>query len=231
VVQDDGRTFGTCIQYGAYGEPIACKYDPATSALTNLVGSFVRAASLDGHYVGSANAERHAPFSSQAIYDGSALGYPVDAYCATNSGCLADARDFVSDSLIVGTSSIPPPGVVGSTAVLVPTAFFYTKSEGVVRLPDLPGGADAGGAYAVSADGRLIVGFGTDERGQQAVVWRDRVPCALEDLILNAGGTVPAGFTLADVRALSTDARVLAGNGTDDQGHPSGYRVVLPHAP
>ena len=51
---------------------------------------------------------------------------------------------------------------------------------------------------------------------------------ALEDLVPELGGEIPPGWSLRDVSALSADGHVLAGNGINPDGHPEGFRVVLP---
>jgi uncharacterized membrane protein len=99
------------------------------------------------------------------------------------------------------------------------------------RLPDLSEGEQAAGAYAISRDGRLIVGFGSDAAGQQAVVWMEGVPTTLEELLLDFGAEAPDGWRLLDIRAMSADARVLVGNATNAEGAPEGFRVVLPSTP
>jgi hypothetical protein len=63
------------------------------------------------------------------------------------------------------------------------------------------------------------------------VIWVERVPMLLADLLSASGGALPAGFQLRDVRAISADGRTFAGNGTNAAGAPEAYRVVLPQAP
>lgn len=235
VVLDDGTMFGTCIQYRAYGQPLGCRWRaPAQLDLLGL--SHVYAADADGHYAGTAFPDRHAPFMAQAIYDATALGYPADVYCGPTTGCEAHARDFArvegAATIVVGTSSLPPFGNTPSDPPnLRETAFVYTADGGMTRLPDLAGGADASGAFAISEDGRTIFGFGSDERGRQAVVWIEREPRALEDLLLDQGGELPPGFSLGEVRAVSADGRILAGNGFNGSGNPEAFRISFPPAP
>lgn len=225
AVADDGLVWGTCIQYAAYGEPIACRKAPG-GPVDLALGSFVYAVDEARHFSGEANAERHAPPSSRAIYDGSALPFPINLLCDPPTGCHAGAYDFSADgTVVVGTASIPtsPPPSSG----LYQTAFVYTTSEGMVALPDLDGGERTSAAYAVSKDGRIIAGYGNDERGQQAVLWIDRRPRALEDIVLDAGGCLPEGWSLREVRAMSSDGRVLVGNGINAAGDPEGFRLTL----
>jgi uncharacterized membrane protein len=231
AVRDDGHVYGTCIQYGAYGEPLACAFAAIGSVETFLLGH-VYAADAAGNFAGTRQAERHAPYQSTATYNGAALPYPDGVVCSQmTGGCLAEARDFASGGpLIVGTAHVPASAA--DPATLIDTAFTFNGQEGVAAsLPDLPGGAQASGAYAVSANGRVIAGFASDSAGQQAVVWLARTPSLLADLLRDAGGTLPAGFQLLDVRAISADGRTFAGNGTNADGAPEAFRVVLPRAP
>lgn len=100
----------------------------------------------------------------------------------------------------------------------------------MLRLDDLPGGEEASGAFAVSADGRIIAGFGSDEAGKQAVLWIDRKPITLAAVMHEAGIEVPFGWTLSQVEAISDDGRVLVGNGFDPNGVAKGFQVALPEA-
>ncbi len=232
AVVDDGRVFGICHQYGAYGEAIGCVY--ADQTIDILPGaSTISAADSGGNYAGALNPERHAGgvFGPNAVYDGSQLGYPPGSYCGPNVGCSSVAQAFsVGGAVIAGTSSAPPPSPEGQlvTSPLVERAFLYTNAEQFVVLPDLEGGDDASGAYAVDASGRLIAGFGRDADGTHAVVWIDRVPIALEQLVAEAGGDIPDGWELTEVRAMSPDARTFVGNGVNPDGKPEGFRVILP---
>jgi uncharacterized membrane protein len=230
VVRDDGRVYGNCLQYGAYGEPLACLFAALGSVDTFGVGH-VYAADAAGNFAGTRHAERHAPFSSVATYNGTTLPYPDAIPCNPGtSGCEAEARDFSSGGvLIVGTSNVPAAGSADPTRFR--TAFTFSQDQGALSLPDLPDGERASGAYAVSANGRVIAGFASDAQGRQAVVWLERAPTLLADLLQAAGGQLPTGFRLLEVRALSTDGRTFVGNGTNGDGAPEAFRIVLPVAP
>jgi hypothetical protein len=232
AVLDDGTVFGTCIQVGAYGEPLACRYAGPDSVRTMALGH-VFAADASGNFAGTRNAERHAPFHSFAMYNGAELPYPDGRTCTANMGCQAEARDFSDGgSVIVGTSCVPAVGT-GTSGIppLFDTAFVYTQAQGSLHLPDLADGEESSGAFAVSRNGGVIGGFGTDDDGQQAVIWTDGLPVRLEDLLLDAGGELPDGWRLSEVRAMSADGRTFAGNGTNPEGAPEGFRVALPSAP
>jgi hypothetical protein len=230
TVRDNGRIYGTCLQFGAYGEPLACFFAGPGSVETFLFGK-VFAADDAGNLAGTRQAERHAPFQSSATYNGTALPYADGVTCSPSmGGCLAEARDFSSGgALVVGTSHVPTPS--SGFSALFDIAFTFSQDQGSSSLPDLAGGALASGAYAVSADGRVIAGFGSDANGQQAVLWLERTPLLLADLVHEAGGQVPGGFRLLEVRAMSADARTFVGNGTNAEGAPEAFRIVLPSAP
>ena len=49
----------------------------------------------------------------------------------------------------------------------------------------------------------------------------------LLDRIVDAGGQVPAGWALEEVRAVSVDGRTFAGNGLNPSGHSEAFRVVF----
>lgn len=232
VAHDDGTLFGTCVQYAAYGQPLACRFQPP-SQIDILPFSHVYAANEAGDYSGTAISGHHQPFGAHAVFDQVVLPYPADTSCSPLAGCSAAARDFLlrddGSAVVVGTSMIPDPNVLPTQdQELFEVAFVYTAAEGVIRLPDLPGGEVASGAYAVAADGSLIAGFATDAGGKQAVLWIDGAPVALEDLLVDAGTTMPEGFQLEELRALTDDGRVAVGYGRNAQGFTEGFRVVLP---
>jgi probable HAF family extracellular repeat protein len=223
VALDDGTVFGTCIQYAAYGEPLGCKFK---TALEQIGGSRIFAAD-DAHYAGTQQAERHAPSSSYALYDGGGVGYPPQVRCYPYTGCQAAIRDFsAGGEVLVGTSLLPLGGLP-----LREFALRYSAVEGSTTLPDLEGGELASGAFAISTDGRVIGGYGSDERGRQATLWIDRMPRALEDVLLDEGATLPDGWSLREIRALSRDGRVLVGNGVNPEGVAQAFRVTLRTAP
>lgn len=227
AVLDDGLVFGTCIQFAAYGEPIGCRFD-GPNDLRTLPASYIHRAS-EGHYAGTTHSERHAPFTTRAVFDGQPLPFPIDAGCSANTGCRADAYDFTNDGAsIVGTFLLPDPWSAPGSSPLRKGAFLYPPTFIWTRLSDLRGGEEASGAYAISLDGRTIVGFGSDDGGQQALVWTDGTPYRADELVLRAGGTIPAGWQLRELRAMSADGKVWVGNGINPDGHEEGFRIVMP---
>jgi hypothetical protein len=228
VVLDDGTVWGTCNQFGVIGVPIACRWN-GPGDIDVLSASHVYAADAAYDWGGTQAPPRLGPFIWRAIFNGMALPFPADTFCSVAGGCEAEVRDFsLGGAVIVGTATLPAPGGPAPGPVPhLPTAFVYTSLEGMLRLPDLAGGAEASGAYAITPDGLVIGGFGTDASGQEAVVWIDRAPVRVEDLVLDAGGELPEGWMLLDVRAISDDGRVLVGNAINPAGNPEGYRIAF----
>jgi len=112
-------------------------------------------------------------------------------------------------------------------------AFRWTAQGGMMPLGDLPGGAFQSWAYAVSADGSVVVGrasiegacgpFGCGSAGR-AFIWdqahgmRDLVQVLITEYGLNL-----TGWTLTEARGISADGRTIIGNGTNPAGNLEGW--------
>lgn len=113
------------------------------------------------------------------------------------------ARDVSHDgSVVVGA------GTIGS--------FRWTAADGIVALPDLPGGTLAGSAFAVSGDGTVIGGYSSSTSGEEAFRWTQATGMVgLGDL---AGG----GFG-SRIYGASLDGAVLVGYGASASGTEAMY--------
>jgi uncharacterized membrane protein len=236
VALNSGDFFGACIQAGAYGERLLCHVTTAGVFETNGPGD-VFAGDEAGHLVGTTYPERHAggvtgPRGYESGLLSSPLDYPINTECIIPHQCSAIGRAFTANPVtIVGTALVPPVGHTSlDSTPLINVGFVVTEGEGVARLADLAGGDENSGAYAIDGSGRVIGGFGTDASGQHAVVWVDRVPQLLTDVIASAGGSVPDGWQLSEVRAMSNNGLTFAGNGTNPAGEPEAFVAVLPCA-
>jgi uncharacterized membrane protein len=231
VILDDARVFGTCLEAGAYDDPLACRFDPS-GAVTIYDHGHVFAANQAGTIAGTRTSIRSEALHSHATCNGSVLPYPNGADCTgPSTACMAEARDFaLGGARIVGTSRVPEPGVnPEAEPALLDTAFVYSPATGALGLSNLDFGLAATGAYAINGGGRVIAGYGTDDRGQEALVWVDGTPERVEDVLLRAGGSVPEGWQLFEVTAMSSDTRTLVGNGSNPDGAPEAFRIVLPN--
>jgi probable HAF family extracellular repeat protein len=100
-------------------------------------------------------------------------------------------------------------------------------------LGDLPGGSDSW-ASGVSADGSVVVGFGTDADGEKAFIWdpehgmRDLFTVLVTEQGL--GGAL-TGWTLLEATAISADGRTIVGYGFNPAGQVEPWRVQLTPVP
>ncbi|MGD9690850.1 MAG: PEP-CTERM sorting domain-containing protein [Phycisphaerales bacterium] len=100
----------------------------------------------------------------------------------------------------------------------------------VIGLGDLPGGEFNSSANDASADGSIIVGYGTSETSGflgEAVFWDADGVHSIRDTLVNAGQDL-TGWSLQVANAVSADGRTIVGNGTDPDGNPQGWIAVLP---
>ncbi len=228
VVLDDGRVFATCYQYGVYFA-IGCRYD-APERVQPISEPF--AADSANNVAGRRNPNRYDP-NTYLVYNNTTIPYTSPACRPPFWECVGQPRDFSEGgAVVVGTSRVPAAGIgaYDPPGPVFETGWFFTASGGSERLSDLEGGSEETGAYAVSSDGRVIAGFGTDDEGKTAVVWLEGVPIVVADVVREQGGALPEGFRLLEVRALSADTLTLAGNGVNADGNPEGFRVALASA-
>ena len=84
------------------------------------------------------------------------------------------------------------------------TAFIWTEEEGMMGLADLQGGNLSGSALAVSDDGAVVAGTGSDEDGLKAVRWvNGGMPQVLGDL--------PAGTLSSSAQGISATGTYIVG--------------------
>lgn len=109
--------------------------------------------------------------------------------------------------------------------------------KGVQGLGDLPGGAFQSWAYAVSADGSIIVGRATIEgtpgpfgggSAPRAFIWD--AANGIRDLqaVLIAGGAAIQGWSLHEARGISADGSTFTGTGVNAQGQFEAWYATIP---
>jgi uncharacterized membrane protein len=98
-------------------------------------------------------------------------------------------------------------------------------------LGDLPGGSQPFSyAFAVSADGKTVVGMGTDDQLQSmAYIWHhQRGMRNLKNVLVNDYGlTHVAGWTLKEARAVSMFGTTIAGWGINEDGDEEAWLARL----
>jgi uncharacterized membrane protein len=230
---DDGQIIGDCVQQGISGSAgFDCRFTPPDTLAIVANMTHVFDADAQGNRVGTRLPSRYeASFAgAQAYFNERALPYP-EGTCMRPNICHTEAHGLTTGGgVIVGIGRLPPvaPETSSASDGLLETAFTYSTSEGMLRLPDLVGGDDASGAYAVTEDGRVVGGFGDSGEGPRATLWIDRLARTVEDLLASAGASPPTGWRLLDVTDFSADGRTLIGNGLNADGNPEGYRIDFP---
>lgn len=230
LVLDDASMYGWCLLYSNPDGAGGCIVDPAGN-LTSLSQIWqIHVADLTGNYGGNTVGSEYFPDISRAFLNGNVLqginGCDV-------SYCEGDVQDFSAGAKVaVGTGVRHEYVTQGEDYIVryMHAAFVHTADNPMRALPDLPGESENAGAYAISDDGAIIGGYGHDREGMHAVVWIDRQPKRLRDLIIGAGGTLPAGYRPFEIRVMSADGRVFAGNGVHVDGTREPFRAVLPRA-
>ncbi len=110
-------------------------------------------------------------------------------------------------------------------------AFRWTVAGGRLDLGDLPGGPSQSWATALDGSGARVVGWGSTTAGHEAMLW-DAIHDMrrVVDVLANYGVTLPAGWTLREVTAISSNGRFLVGTG-DHLGHTEAWRADLSTLP
>ncbi|NRA00706.1 MAG: PEP-CTERM sorting domain-containing protein, partial [Myxococcales bacterium] len=123
-------------------------------------------------------------------------------------------------SVVVGMSDNACNGAIqllpGSCAY---TAFRWTEEGGMVGLGDLPGGYFGSGAYAVSADGSVVVGEGisaSSTPGYEAFQWT-------QGSGMLGLGDLPGGGFYSKALAVSASGAVVVG-GSHSASGPEAFR-------
>ncbi len=97
-------------------------------------------------------------------------------------------------------------------------------------LGDLPGGRFLSTAAGVSADGRVIVGYGSDDTGVDAFVWTAEAGMrSIKQVLIEAGlGAAVEGWSLGEATGISADGRRVCGFGFDPSGLVRAWVAELP---
>jgi len=88
-----------------------------------------------------------------------------------------------------------------------------------------------GKAYAVSADGRIVVGgyHSPVPTFPPAFIWDERSGQRdLRDVLIEDFGLDLSGWTLQRATGISADGRVIVGDGVNPAGYPEGWVAVIP---
>ena len=107
-------------------------------------------------------------------------------------------------------------------------AFRWTAAEGMVALGVLPGPLFHSQATDVSGDGSVIVGTSTSA-GQTSTpfIWTESEGMRKVYDVLSELGVDLTGWSLENVRGISSDGRTLVGWGKNPDGRPEAWIAIL----
>jgi probable HAF family extracellular repeat protein len=142
----------------------------------------------------------------------------------------------IQDIGSLGTGETSARAITPDGAVVVGRsdgrAFRWTSAQGMVELPDLPGGRLNAYAKAISADGTIVVGTGqsTPSGGDEPVIWLPGRSAAtsLTGYLQDELHLDLAGWSLGTCEGISADGTVLVGYGTAPGGVRQAWAAVIP---
>jgi len=104
-----------------------------------------------------------------------------------------------------------------------------SSTTGMVSLGDLWGGDVDSRSLDISADGTVIVGYGTSLIGREACLWdADRNIVTMHDLLTATYGLDLIGWTLMETTGISDDGQVFVGYGINPAGYGEAWIAVIP---
>jgi uncharacterized membrane protein len=98
-------------------------------------------------------------------------------------------------------------------------------------LGDLPGGDFASRAYGVSGDGKIVVGVGNSDIGDEAVIWFEGDLYNLKAYLLKKLGLQVKGWTLIAATHISADGKNIVGFGTNPDGETEAWIANIERSP
>ena len=102
----------------------------------------------------------------------------------------------------------------------------------MVGLGDLSGGSVDSAAWAVSADGSVVVGQGRSASGDEAFLWISGGTMQnLRDLLIAGGTTGLTNWKLDRATGVSADGSTIVGVGTNSSGEREAWIATVPKSP
>jgi probable HAF family extracellular repeat protein len=162
------------------------------------------------------------------VFSSMAFGASADGQVVAGRGATPDGDRAFRWTAAEGMVGLPGTGpdtnsfagaVSGDGSVIVGSmwgdgnfAFRWTAGSGMVSLDDFPGGLVESAAYGVSADGSVVVGYGTSSNGYEVFRWT--ATNGLENL-----GDLPGGDVDGYGSAVTADGQVIVGGSRATNGN------------
>jgi probable HAF family extracellular repeat protein len=149
-------------------------------------------------------------------------------------GVTEEVKDSGGLSILGAATAVSPDGSILAGSVYTGEAtyaFLWTPTGKLETLGDLPGGLVYSEALAVSGDGSVVVGYGTNSANElEAFIWdRPHGLRSLKDALVSEFGlTNLAGWTLAKAQDITPDGLTVVGYGIDPSGQQEAWMARLP---
>jgi probable HAF family extracellular repeat protein len=173
----------------------------------------------------------------KAVVGFSTVGKDITAFRWTSILGMTDLGDLPGGARYSTANAVSFDGIVvvgTSDSANGIEAFRWTLTNPptgggtMVGLGDLPGGAFASEALAVSAGGPIVVGTARTAAGDQAFIW-DEVNGmrSLAIILVSEFGLDLTGWNLERATAISADGRTIVGHGTNPSGFDEAWIAHL----
>jgi RNA polymerase sigma factor (sigma-70 family) len=184
-----------------------------------------------GSFAGYAMA---ASADASVIVGTSATTPMYSAFRWTRPSAMIDLGDFPGGATNSNGYGVSPDGAIvvgygcpGTFDNYTHEAFRWTVASGLVHLGFAPGLSNSA-AYAVSADGKIIVGDNKSERIAHALIWDPKNGMRrLEHILTNDYKIDLAGWRLTSARAVSHDGKTIVGSGINPDGKNEAWIVTF----
>jgi len=215
-ISADGKTVvGAFVPDGGLVGGFIWTPERGVAALPAFVPGIALATSSDGSVIVGYGAAPNGDWPDPTRWsdaDGVAyLGYLLPGTTGVDSSALAVSGD---GAVVVGYSASSNSWLPGQNE-----AFRWTAQGGMLGLGDLEGGAFSSSALGVSADGSVVVGFGTTEQGMEAIRWTEAAGMVGLGTLAGAAGS--------EATAVSADGSVIVGDAIYEENGFEAYRQAF----
>lgn len=182
------------------------------------------------------NSQAMAASADSSVVIGSSARSRVsfEAFRWTQAGGMIGLGDFpggVTNSNAYGVSPdgrfVVGYGCPGTFDPYTHEAFRWTEQTGLEHLGFAPGTRNSA-AYAVSADGNVIVGDNKSEQPSLALIWTPTGGMRLlQEVLTNDFKLALKGWQLTSARGVSHDGKTIVGSGVNPSGQTEGWFITL----
>jgi probable HAF family extracellular repeat protein len=140
----------------------------------------------------------------------------------------SQAYDVSADGSVVVGSGYSASGKEAFRWDVGADGIAHTPDDVMIGLGDLAGGIFSSQAYAISADGSVVVGRGNSASGDEAFIWDATNGVRELHQVLVDLGLDLSGWTLTEATAISDDGLTMVGYGTNPSGNTEAWIATIP---